>query len=82
MSEQNSEWREREVGALWLNDRGTHFTGTVTVNGEKVKVVAFNNKEKKFENAPDFSIYKSLPKPENTEEAPTQTAEALPEGLR
>ena len=69
MSDKN-EWREREVGALWKSDNGKFFTGRVTVNGETVKVVAFNNTDKKSDKAPDVNIYVS----KDREESKTQSS--------
>lgn len=80
MSEQNtkqSEWKNREIGALWKrkSDSGKtycsgHFIVDELGNEVKVKVVMFSNTEKKNEKSPDFLIYlskdqKSKLSPEN-----------------
>tara|TARA_B110000305_G_C19448019_1_gene645995 strand:- start:2994 stop:3239 length:246 start_codon:yes stop_codon:yes gene_type:complete len=58
---EKSEWDDREVGALWVNQKsdGTKYL-TGTLNGEKV--IVFKNKYKE-ENAkaPDFRVYKQKP---------------------
>ncbi|MBN86502.1 MAG: hypothetical protein CL885_03160 [Dehalococcoidia bacterium] len=64
----NSEWRERELGALWVRQgKGQKYlTGHVeleTMPGvkEKVKVVVFSNKGKtENERAPDYVVYRSV----------------------
>ena len=55
----NTEWTDREIGALWLNvnqkTQEKYLTGKV--NGEKV--ILFKNKYKsENEKAPDFRMYK------------------------
>jgi|TARA_R110000824_G_scaffold265069_2_gene453934 hypothetical protein len=74
-----SEWREREVGALWKSDSGKHYTGHMIVDGNRVEVVAFVNKDKKSENAPDVNVYKQKPKEEQST-APAQD-DTTPEGM-
>ena len=64
----NSEWRERELGALWVRQgKGQKYLSghleVETMPGvkEKVKVVVFSNKGKaKNEQAPDYVVYLSL----------------------
>jgi hypothetical protein len=56
----NNEWREREMGALWKrqsqNGNTTYLAGNLDGRG----VVVFNNKNKKDNpKAPDFIVYKS-----------------------
>ena len=92
-SNNNSEWRDRELGALWVRQgKGqkylTGHLGIETMPGvnEKVKVVVFSNKGKqKNENAPDYVVYRSQPVQDSATEAPASTAEEtsneLPEAL-
>jgi len=73
-NEKRNEWKEREVGALWVQKsaRGQKYmTGHVSINpnaSENTKVVIFENTGKKDENgnvrnekAPDFRVYLSEP---------------------
>lgn len=62
-----SEWKNREVGALWkkpsANGKGSYCTGYIVSDelGNKVKhrVIMFSNKNKNNEKSPDFIIYMS-----------------------
>lgn len=64
---QQSEWRSRELGALWVRTGKSqkYLSGTINVETmpgvtEPVKVVVFTNKGKeKNEKAPDYVIYRS-----------------------
>lgn len=64
---QQSEWRNRELGALWVRTGKSqkYLSGTINVETmpgvtEPVKVVVFTNKGKeKNEKAPDYVIYRS-----------------------
>jgi hypothetical protein len=66
-TEQQSAWRRRELGALWVRDgkNQKYLSGHVSVETmpgvtEKVKVVVFTNKNKeKNERAPDYVVYRS-----------------------
>ena len=75
MSEQNkkNEWAEREVGALWKKQSATQkfLSGHIKVDDgmggeEQLQVVIFNNKHKNKDTHPDFRIYKSLPRTQET----------------
>lgn len=62
----NSDWQERECGALWKQKgKNQNFlSGHIEVDsglGEKVKqkVVVFSNKHKNADNHPDFRVYLS-----------------------
>ena len=65
---QNSEWRERELGTLWVRQgKGQKYLSghleieTMPGMTEKVKVVVFSNKGKsKNEQAPDYVVYRSV----------------------
>ena len=59
-TEQKSEWRERELGALWKrqaqNGGSTYLAGNLNGNG----VVVFSNRNKGDNpKAPDYIVYKS-----------------------
>jgi len=92
----NSEWRERELGALWVRQgKGQKYlTGHVeleTMPGvtEKVKLVVFSNKGKaENERAPDYVMYRSVAPEASatqetavTEEASEEVSEELPAAL-
>jgi len=69
--QKNNEWRERELGALWVKKslNGTQYmTGHIELKDAsgKVQLVVFKNKQKYNEDgtianerAPDFRLYKS-----------------------
>ena len=92
-TEQQSQWRRRELGALWVRDgkNQKYLSGHVSVEtmpgvSEKLKVVVFTNKNKeKNERAPDYVVYRSEdPTVETvTEEAVQEVAETaeVPEEL-
>lgn len=62
-----SEWTNREIGALWKrvakNNKSTYCTGYVISDelGNKVKqrVIMFSNRNKNNEKSPDFILYLS-----------------------
>ena len=64
----NSEWSDRELGALWVRQgKGQKYLSghleveTMPGMTEKVRVVVFSNKGKsKNEQAPDYVVYKSV----------------------
>ena len=70
-NEKRNEWKEREVGALWVQKSAKgqkYMTGHVSINpnSDNTKVVIFENSNKKDENgkiknekAPDFRVYLS-----------------------
>lgn len=71
-SNNNSEWTQRELGAIWIQKSGKtgakYMTGQIKdlFSGESQRIVIFPNKSKKDEHgniknekAPDFRIYKS-----------------------
>jgi hypothetical protein len=76
MSDQTNkknEWAEREIGALWKKQSPTqkylsgHFKVDDGMGGEEThQVVIFMNKHKQKDNHPDFRIYKSLPRTQQT----------------
>ena len=66
-TEKQSEWRNRELGALWVRNgkNQKYLSGHVEIETmpgvtEKVRVVVFTNKNKeKNERAPDYVVYRS-----------------------
>ena len=56
--------KEDKIGALWFKQKGelSYFTGDV--NG--VKVVIFANGYRQTDKHPDYIVYKSQPKPEQS----------------
>ena len=55
---------EKELGALWIRSgaKGQYMTGTLTIDGTAIKVVAFTNQNKKNEKEPDWRILRSVPR--------------------
>tara|TARA_R100000084_G_C4587776_1_gene116926 strand:- start:15 stop:299 length:285 start_codon:yes stop_codon:yes gene_type:complete len=85
-----NEWREREVGALWMKQGTTQdfMSGHCSINEEKVELVVFKNKNKTSDRAPDYILYKSKRLDEQGSSAPQQSntsstseAEEVPELL-
>ena len=85
---QQSEWRNRELGALWVRSgkNQKYLSGTINVETmpgvtEPVKVVVFTNKGRdKNERAPDYVIYRSEEASQNTanvEQVAKQAAEEV-----
>lgn len=82
-TDKQSEWKNREVGALWkkaaANGKSSYCTGYIVSDeiGNKVKqrVIMFSNKTKNNEKSPDFIIYLSNEQ-ENGDAAPTPKAKA------
>ena len=62
----DNEWRNRELGALWVRSGKSqkYLTGTIKVGEfgleQEIKVIIFSNKHKaKNERAPDYVVYES-----------------------
>jgi hypothetical protein len=65
----NTDWKKRELGALWRREgRNQNFlSGTLKIGEfgveKEIKVVVFTNKGKlKNERAPDFIVYEDQPR--------------------
>jgi hypothetical protein len=60
MAENNS------IGALWekQSKKGTWFSGSIEIKGEKISIVAFKNEFKTEGKHPDYKILISKPKEE------------------
>ena len=73
-NESTSEWRKRELGALWKKEGKSQkfYSGFVKVNkgqeNEKdMRIVIFLNKMKSNDRAPDLIIYESVEKNQETQ---------------
>jgi hypothetical protein len=56
----NSDWKEREIGALWKRESSNqkYLSGKVKVGGEELGVVIFTNRYKEEgSKQPDFRVY-------------------------
>lgn len=77
---QNNEWKERELGALWVKNgrSGDFLSGHCSVDGQRVEMVVFRNKNKTSDKAPDYILYKSKPMEGNSfvKKTPIQNANA------
>lgn len=67
-----SNWKEREVGALWKKKnegKSSYCTGYIVSdefgNKTRQRVIMFANREKSNEKSPDFIIYSSEAQKEN-----------------
>ena len=85
---QESKWRSRELGALWVRNgkNQKYLSGTINVETmpgvtEPVKVVVFTNKgREKNEKAPDYVVYRSEDSEQpqsNVEQVATQAAQEV-----
>jgi len=65
-----------EIGALWVKHgaKGSYMSGTVEVNGEKVRIVCFSAK-KTSEKSPDWRVLKSICVP-GSAPAPVQSPDS------
>ncbi len=62
----SSDWRERELGALWRKEGKTQkfYSGFIKLNKgteeeKEINIVIFLNSHKQKDNAPDLIIYES-----------------------
>lgn len=84
---QESKWRSRELGALWVRSgkNQKYLSGTINVETmpgvtEPVKVVVFTNKgREKNDKAPDYVVYRSeeTEAQANVEQVATQAAKEV-----
>ena len=84
---QESKWRSRELGALWVRSgkNQKYLSGTINVETmpgvtEPVKVVVFTNKgREKNERAPDYVVYRSEESEQKTdvEQVATEAAKEV-----
>ena len=68
-----------ELGALWSRTgaKGEYLTGTITVNGEAIKVVCFSAK-KSSDKSPDWRVLRSVPRESRPEAVPDQSSLSAP----
>ena len=71
-----TDWKSREVGALWLQGEGEkqRATGSIKSNGQEVQVVMFRERNKKSPNGPDYRLYLSVPPEQGLGVKPEATA--------
>jgi hypothetical protein len=70
---ENTEWDEREMGALWINVKPGGNDKYLTGHINKEKVIVFKNKFKdENPKAPDFRVYKQ--KEMNSSSSPEKEA--------
>lgn len=67
---QQSEWKDRDIGALWKREGASqkYLTGKVVLDGVEKKIVVFSNKHKTKDSQPDFRIYLSKEMDSNSSE--------------
>lgn len=55
---------EKSIGGLWLKEKGDlkYYTGTLEIDGKKVKIIVFKNKFKNKDSQPDLRVYPSTAK--------------------
>tara|TARA_R100000808_G_C2143039_1_gene150792 strand:- start:1802 stop:2059 length:258 start_codon:yes stop_codon:yes gene_type:complete len=73
-----NDWSDREIGALWKRDNGSqkYLTGKLKdKDGNEQQVVIFSNKHKNKDTQPDFRVYKSEPRNQETAAAGGAAAE-------
>lgn len=84
---QESKWRSRELGALWVRSgkNQKYLSGSINIETmpgvtENIKVVVFTNKNReKNEKAPDYVLYRSEDQEQKSdlEAAATQAAQEV-----
>lgn len=56
--------KKKSIGGLYISESRSglkYLSGFINVNGERIRIVAFKNKEKFSETTPDYSIMVSEP---------------------
>jgi hypothetical protein len=87
---QDSKWRNRELGALWVRSgkNQKYLSGTINIETmpgvtEALKVVVFTNKGRdKNEKAPDYVIYRSEDQQQQQAQDVAKVAEAAAEEVK
>jgi hypothetical protein len=87
---QDSKWRNRELGALWVRSgkNQKYLSGTINIETmpgvtEALKVVVFTNKGRdKNEKAPDYVIYRSEDQQQQQSQDVAKVAEAAAEEVK
>lgn len=93
-SESQSDWKKREIGALWRRDGKNQkfLSGKITIGefGEEkeIQIVIFSNRFKEKDNQPDFRIYEDTPMTkkssvnDSTDPSPSNDEDDLPDILK
>lgn len=71
-------WTELKCGALWYG-KNDSFSGTISVNGQDFRVVAFVNQYKEEDKHPDYQIFFA---PDNEQEARPAARQTGPRQVR
>ena len=87
---QDSKWRNRELGALWVRSGKSqkYLSGTINIETmpgvtEALKVVVFTNKGRdKNEKAPDYVSYRSEDQQQQQSQDVAKVAEAAAEEVK
>lgn len=61
------DYQKDKLGALWASKTSkgeTMLSGTITLNGQTLKIVAFKNNKRPGKADPDFQVFKSKPREE------------------
>ena len=77
-----SDWSKREIGAFWTREssKGKYLSGSIELEGKKVKVVMFPNRYKDNDKKPDYVLYLSQETP-STEQANQSQKKEIPDTL-
>lgn len=74
MSNEKTDWKERELGALWKREgkAGPFFSGKLVLKqdmraGDELSVVAYKNRFKKEDGQPDLIVYVSVDRPQQVQ---------------
>ena len=70
--------KKESIGALWLNESQAgkkYMSGTITIGGVTQKVVVFRNTYKEEPKHPDYRVYESTPRGEQSQAAPSKDFE-------
>lgn len=69
--------KEKDIGALWEKhgNAGPYFTGSIEIDGKKIRIIAFKNGYKKTDAQPDWRIY-----PQREQGAPRSESSGLAPG--
>ena len=77
-----SDWSKREMGAFWTREssKGKYLSGSIELEGKKVKVVMFPNRYKDNDKKPDYVLYLSQDTP-NTGQTNQSQKNEIPDTL-
>lgn len=73
-----TDWSKREIGAFWTkeNAKGKYLSGSLEIEGKKIKVVMFPNRYKDNDKKPDYVLYLS-----QEQNSPAPEKKELPDSL-